>query len=160
MVAVSSLKAWVVAASLAFAHVAEPKNPVPRPMSAGLAEAIASEAIANPLFNSAEGPQWTAAILVVFGFRESSYRPSAVGDGGRSCGVFQTPCKATPLGDVTRQARIAIQIMKRSIEAVPDHPLALYCGGSVERGATLGDQRLKAALDLVADVPLIVGDDE
>ncbi len=156
----SSLKAWTLAASLAFAHHAEPKNPVPRPMSEGLAEAIASEAIANPLFAGVDGPQQTAALLVVFGFRESSYRSSAVGDGGRSCGVFQTPCKETPLGDVNRQARIAIRIMKRSIEAIPEHPLALYCGGSLERGSSLGDLRLIAAHELISEVPLIEGEDE
>ena len=42
-------------------------------------------------------PRLLAATLDVVGAHESSYDAAAVGDGGDSCGAWQTPCAETPM---------------------------------------------------------------
>ena len=73
-----------------------------------------------------------AATLDVLAAHESGYRQKAVGDSGRSCGAWQTPCGETPLeGDHVglKQARIAVKWVKRSFDLCPDYPLAKYATG-------------------------------
>ena len=76
----------------------------------------------------------TAALLVVFAFRESSYRSDVKGDGGASCGAWQTPCARTPK-DVKGQAVLALAIMRASMLACPEYPLAPYASGSCSSAA-------------------------
>ncbi len=90
-----------------------------RPMPQRVAEAIASVA----------PDRETAALLVVFAFRESTYRDDVRGDSGKSCGLFQTPCVVTPLRDARKQVEVAMGIFKRSAIACPEHPLAIYGTG-------------------------------
>jgi hypothetical protein len=71
----------------------------------------------------------TAALMVVFAFRESSYRADVKGDGGASGGAWQTPCARTPR-DVRGQAVLALAIMRASMLACPEFPLAVYASGS------------------------------
>lgn len=46
-----------------------------------------------------------AALMVVYAHRESAFRPGAVGDGGKSCGVWQEPCSLVSRLTVDQQAR-------------------------------------------------------
>ena len=88
----------------------------------------------------------TAALLVVFAFRESSYRADVKGDyyadadgvvRPHSCGAWQTPCSRTPLCVASSgakcfqaQAALAWSIMQASMVACPDYPLAVYASGN------------------------------
>lgn len=96
-----------------------------------------------------------AAVLVVLAFRESSYRADVRGDGGRSCGAWQTPCAVTPLGDARKQAVLALGIYRRSAALCPAHPLAIYASGSCGSiaGRRISDARIAEASALAAVAP-------
>jgi hypothetical protein len=115
-------------------------------------QAIADAAVADPLMGD---EQHTAAILLVFAFRESSYRADVRGDSGKSCGLFQSPCASTPLRDPKAQATIALRIMRRSMTACPDFPFAVYASGSCASaaGRRISSERIADAKRLVASVP-------
>jgi hypothetical protein len=123
-----------------------------RPSSA-VVEAIAAESIASPIGGNAQA---TAALVLVFAFRESSYRTDVRGDGGRSCGLLQTPCAITPLRDARAQVRIGIELLKRSALASPDglHPWATYASGSPTNaaGIRISDARAAEAKALLVTV--------
>lgn len=93
----------------------------------------------------------TAALMVVFAFRESSYRADVKGDGGASCGAWQTPCARTPK-DVRGQAVLALAIMHASMAACPDYPLAVYASGSCtsQAGRRISTARIAEAKRLEA----------
>ena len=113
------LVAWLL--SLPLLHDGTPLHaPIHRPEAA--VHVIAQAALET------EDPPMYAALLDVFAARESAYRPTAVGDHGRSCGAWQTPCARTPMGKgaALEQARLAIRIFRASFAGCPDHPLALY----------------------------------
>lgn len=122
----------------------------PRP---DVVQAIASEAIADPVVGDA---QHTAALLLVVAFRESSYRADVVGDGGRSCGLYQSACVSTKLRDPVGQTRIALANIRRSMVACPDYPLAVYASGSCANvaGRRISSARIAEMHRLVALLPL------
>ncbi len=95
-------------------------HPIPRPEVA--ARIIADEA------GRTELPEWFAAALDVLAAHESAYHPSALGDGGKSKGAFQTPVARTP-DDFRGQARLAISILKVAIDKCPEHPIWMYAAG-------------------------------
>jgi hypothetical protein len=64
----------------------------------------------------------------VLAAHESGYRTSAKGDGGKSCGAYQTPCSRTP-PDAAGQTRLALSILKDANDRCPGHPLWLYASG-------------------------------
>ena len=107
-----------------------------RAMPPAMAEAIAAVA----------PDKATAALMVVFAFRESSYRSDVKGDGGASCGAWQTPCARTPK-DVKGQAVLALAIMRRSWMLNPEHPMAAYCSGNPNSlaGIRISDARIAEA---------------
>jgi hypothetical protein len=78
-------------------------------------------------------PELFASWLYVLGAYESGYRLSAVGDGGQSCGAWQTPCARTRGLDGLGQARVAVAILKQAIASCPDHPLWAYASGRCVR---------------------------
>lgn len=88
--------------------------PMPEPAAAIIAE-VAPDA-------------WYAAALVVLGAHEGGYHSYAVGDGGRSCGAFQTPCAVTPK-DFHGQALLAVKILETAREKCPAHPIWIYASG-------------------------------
>ena len=94
-------------------------------MPLAMAQAIDAAAAANPIGGDVK---YTAALLTVFAFRESSYRTEVVGDGGKSAGAWQTPAGSTS-HDVAKQAVYALALMHASAAACPDAPLATYAGG-------------------------------
>ena len=76
------------------------------------ANAIAKAAEAEPLFAGEDGPARTAALLVATGWFESRFRPDAIGDHGRSHGVFQA--SRVPVADVDAQVAQALAMMRGS----------------------------------------------
>lgn len=76
-----------------------------------------------------------AVMLDVIAAHESGYRTNAKGDGGKSCGAYQTPCVRTP-PDGLGQTRLALQILKVSNDACPGHPLWMYASGHCARSST------------------------
>jgi hypothetical protein len=75
----------------------------------------------------------TAALLVAVAFRESSLDTRQVGDNGASFGAFQLHASsggtAALLDDPIAQARIAHRMIKASIRADREHPIAQYARG-------------------------------
>jgi hypothetical protein len=64
-----------------------------------IASAIAAAALGHP-----ESERW-AATMAYYAYRESAVRVDAVGDGGRSCGAWQSPCRIIAGLSVESQAR-------------------------------------------------------
>lgn len=111
-------------------------HPIRRPVTVSIAIATAAAETDYPLF-------W-ASLIDEFAALEASYRPDAVGDHGRSCGLAQTACNVTPK-DALGQVRLAIATHQRSSAACPAHPLSIYGTGAC-RVWTEGDRRLAFAL--------------
>lgn len=147
------LAAWLATAS---AEVKDGRGNAGRP-SPTVVQAIASESLADPVLGDA---QHTAALLLVIAFRESSYRADVIGDGGRSCGLFQSACSSTKLRDPVGQTRIAIGNIRRSITACPDAILAVYASGTCGNvaGRRISVSRVAEMNRLVALVPMPKGD--
>lgn len=93
---------------------------IPRPH--GFAEDVATVAMETPM------PLVFAAMLDVLAAHESGYRLRSVGDGGRSCGAWQTPCALTPK-DGLGQARLAVHILEHANDVCAGHPLFAYAAG-------------------------------
>ena len=75
-----------------------------------------------------ESPRLFAAWLFVLGAHESGYHTGVTGDGGKSCGAYQTPCAVTP-SDGLGQSRLAIKILRQAMAACPEHVLWAYASG-------------------------------
>ena len=95
-------------------------NPIPRTSFAANTIAIVAE--------GTEAPQIYAAMLDVLAAHESAYHTGVTGDGGKSCGAFQTPCARTP-PDGLGQTRLAAALLKQANDACPGHPLWVYARG-------------------------------
>lgn len=144
------LALWLTTAS---AEVKDTRGNAGRPHPT-VVQAIASESIADPVLGDA---QHTAALLLVIAFRESSYRADVIGDGGRSCGLFQSACASTKLRDPVGQTRIAIGNIRRSITACPDAILAVYASGSCGNvaGRRISVSRVAESQRIIALVPVV-----
>lgn len=150
MIAAPELILWLTTAS---AEVKDSHGFAGRPHPSIVA-AIATESIADPVLGD---PQRTAALLLVIAFRESSYRADVVGDGGRSCGLYQSSCASTKLRDPVGQTRIALANVRRSIAACPDAILAVYASGSCGNvaGRRISVSRVAESQRIIALVPMV-----
>jgi len=84
--------------------------------------APAADIIARAVDHEAEPERW-AALLAVYVVRESSMRPDAVGDGGRSCGLVQLRCEWTAHLDAEGQLRLWLRLVHASsLGAVDSSP--------------------------------------
>lgn len=87
----------------------------------------------SPLYRGDESRIRTAALLTAIQFRESSFRPDAVGDNGRSfCSMqIHSSIGGSPalLEDPERCIRVGLQFIRQSISIDRDHPLAFYARG-------------------------------
>ncbi len=81
-----------------------------------------------------EAPQVYAAMLDVLAAHESAYHTGVTGDGGRSCGAYQTPCARTPQ-DGLGQTRLAARLLKQANDHCPGHPLWIYARGECKASA-------------------------
>jgi len=137
------LAAWLLLAATrlldASGHAGHPSQAV--------VDAIAAEATADPV---AGDQMHTAALLLVVAFRESGYRVNVQGDGGKSCGLYQTPCPRTP-HDAPGQTHLALALLRQSFAACPDFPLAPYASGSCSSpaGRRISSARIAAARALL-----------
>jgi len=66
------------------------------------------------------GDEQTAALLSVYAWRESSLQPHVVGDGGRSCGVWQMACSRIQGLSLTQQAALWLSDVRASSLAAVD----------------------------------------
>ena len=125
-----------------------------------LAVAIATAAEEAPLFDDDVDGRRTAALLVVTAWEESRFDRFAVGDSGRSCGLFgiwvgrsERRCRAIQ-EDVFGSARIARDMLRESLRVCRARPVAerlgLYLGGSCGRGLPLSRRRWWLMKRLVA----------
>jgi hypothetical protein len=146
----AELALWLTTAS---AEVKDARGFAGRPHPT-VVQAIADASIADPALGDA---QHTASLLLVIAFRESSYRADVIGDGGRSCGLYQSACASTKLRDPVGQTRIALTNIRRSISACPDAILAVYASGTCGNvaGRRISVSRVAESQRLIAMVPAV-----
>lgn len=75
--------AWIISLILLLA----PKTPLDR--AEQIANAVAKVSVGHPLFKGDDAVPRTAAQFVATAFDESTFRPDAIGDHGRSIGLMQ-----------------------------------------------------------------------
>lgn len=98
------------------------------PQFAEISEAITQAANHDPLFpEDKDGCRKTAAILVAVAWFESRFHPNAVGDNGRSFGLFQIqpPTGKVPsnvLLNPRTSAYIAVDLIRQSFTACAKRP--------------------------------------
>jgi hypothetical protein len=97
-------------------------------------QSFAANTIAIVVAAETDAPQVYAAMLDVLAAHESAYHTGVTGDGGRSCGAYQTPCARTP-PDGLGQTRLAARLLKQANEHCAGHPLWLYARGECKPSA-------------------------
>lgn len=145
-----TLAAFVVAAS---ALVTDAQGHPMRAIAAEGADAIASGCIASPIFQNDDG-RHCASLLVVMAARESGYQLGAVGDGGKAKGPFQVHDAIAP--KTWREAVDRyLEIVRRSMKACPDHPLAVLASGTCtnKAGRAISATRIAEAKRVYAATP-------
>jgi len=79
--------------------------------------------VADAIEAASGGDEQIGALLAVYAWRESALQPRAVGDGGRSCGVWQMSCARVQGMPLASQARIWLEDVQRSsLGAVDSSP--------------------------------------
>jgi hypothetical protein len=109
-------------------------------------EAAVSADQAPPVFGSREDD---AAVMAYYALRESWLTKDAVGDGGRSFGVWQQPA-AWGRTDLTTQARNWLGLLHEGARLCPASPAAPLSGGCRGAGRSIADGRSKRARALLA----------
>ncbi len=107
----------------------------------------------KPLFEKDADHRRTAALLVAVAFRESTFKPSVVGDNGNSFCAFQIHRSAggTPalLEDVDACVRSGLTLLRMSLRVCPTHPVAWYASGptgcSNDRAQRISRDRMNLA---------------
>lgn len=119
-----------------------------------------------PLYAGEDGPERTAAQLVAIAWFESRFDPRAVGDHGRSLGLFQVGVSNVRRLDVAIDdlfdpdvaARAAIAMLRSSLRTCRVRPkefrLAEYASGSCGRGGEASRHRTKLAGELLRAHPV------
>ncbi|WP_394847388.1 hypothetical protein LZC95_07975 [Pendulispora brunnea] len=118
------------------------------------ASAIAYVVDTEPaLFSGDTDKSETAALLVAVSWYESRFNPRALGDGGRSWGLFQMRGGGPRYFDPVIAARGALRAMRTSLDAcsdqLPADRLAAYASGSCARGRRESRARMQLASKLV-----------
>ena len=155
------LKTWILSLMLTL----QPKAPwadTYESTAESIATVVESEA---PLFAGDKGREMTAALLVSVAWFESTFKPTAIGDSGRSFGLFQIQ-KGNLSSGVTSEilmkdpqigVREALRLLRKSMQTCTqkkvDERLALYVSGSCERGEPASRARMGYAKHLVAKHP-------
>jgi hypothetical protein len=137
-----SLKTLVLAIWAAI-HPAAPKLP-DAPEIATAIETVITQDPRPPVFGSREED---AAVMAYWAFRESSLRRNAVGDGGRSFGVWQENA-TTGRADILTQARAWLYMLHEGARICPDNPAAPLSGGC-RAAAHLAQRRVAKARELL-----------
>lgn len=97
-----------------------------------------------------------AAVLVAIGYHESRFDPAAVGDRGRSLGLFQVSTAWGAPSTISEQARLARTLVARSFAICRERPrgeaLGWYCAGGVGCGRPASSHvRMKLAASLLGN---------
>jgi hypothetical protein len=122
----------------------------------------------EPLFSGAQGREKSAAVLVALAWAESRFDPKAVGDHGRSVGLYQIfgPNLPTPegfgradiLGHPGNASRVALRMIRASMAVCSKFPLldrlGWYAAGDCQRGASASRFRLGLAMKVMASHPV------
>ncbi len=112
---------------------------------------------AEPLVPGPDGRARTAALLVAVAYHESRFDPKAVGDGGRSFGLFQHQRGGTSNFAPAVAAPRALETMRASLNACRARPaderLAAYASGRCDKGLAASRARLSLGRALVARQP-------
>jgi len=137
-----SLKTLVLAIWAAI-HPAAPKLP-DAPEIATAIETVVTQDPRPPVFGSREED---AAVMAYYAFRESSLRRNAVGDGGRSFGVWQENA-TTGRADIMTQARAWLYMLHEGARICPDNPAAPLSGGC-RAAARMAQRRVAKARELL-----------
>src|SRR5580704_9332744 len=118
-----SLKTLVLAIWAAI-HPAAPTLPDAPEIADAIVVAVSQDPL-PPVFGSREED---AAVMAYYALRESWLRKRAVGDGGRSFGVWQENA-TTGRADVVTQARAWLFMLHEGARICPDNPAAPLSGG-------------------------------
>lgn len=103
-------------------------------------QAAVSSDQAPPVFGSREDD---AAVMAYYALRESWLTRDAVGDGGRSFGVWQQPA-SVGRADLLTQARAWLSFLHEGARICPASPAAPLSGGCVA-GRSVADRRARSA---------------
>jgi hypothetical protein len=120
-----------------------------------IAKVVAEE---EPLFAGELGRERTAAVLVSIAWFESTFNPAAVGDHGRSRGLYQIQGEGE-LSDPVEATRVALRLVRASFRVcrarTMDERLGWYAAGGkdCERGLRESRHRLLKAKWLVKNRP-------
>lgn len=122
------MTAWILALMIALQPAAPWRSSYDATAQA-IADVTRDEA---PLFAGADGRARTAAVLVSVAWFESTFKPGATGDHGRSHGLFQVQGHGT-LDDPHDATRAALVELRASLHVCRKRPLAerlaFYAGG-------------------------------
>ncbi|HEX3346057.1 MAG TPA: hypothetical protein VHS09_15845 [Polyangiaceae bacterium] len=133
----------IVLAIWAAVHPAAPRLPDAAPIAAAIETAVSQDAEA-PVFGSREED---AAVMAYYAIRESWLTHDAVGDGGRSFGVWQLR-SASGRADLPTQARAWLSLLHEGARICPASPAAPLSGGCVAARST-ADRRATRARTLL-----------
>jgi hypothetical protein len=109
-------------------------------MIADAIQAVISADTAPPVFGSREDD---AAVMAYYALRESWLSKDAVGDGGKSFGVWQQP-PAVGRADLLTQARAWLVVLHEGARICPASPAAPLSGGCIN-GRRVADRRASRA---------------
>jgi hypothetical protein len=124
-----------------------------------IASVVAEEA---PLFSGTEGREKSAALLVALSWAESRFDPKAVGDQGKSVGLYQifhtnlpTPegfARKDILGNQPNATKVAHRMLKQSMTICGKRPveerLGWYASGDGACAKGLSESRFRVGLAL------------
>jgi hypothetical protein len=154
------MKAWILALMLACL----PKSAHPAPWASSYpetAEAIADVASHEaPLYAGQDGRDRTIALLVSLAWFESTFKPGAVGDQGKSHGLFQVQGYGD-LTDARDATRAALEILRQSFRVCKARPPSEWLGfytsgrGTCENGLRESRHRFQKAQWLFLHVPRV-----
>jgi hypothetical protein len=133
----------IVLAIWAAVHPGAPHLHDAAPIAAAIQSAV-SQDTEPPVFGSREED---AAVMAYYAIRESWLNHDAIGDGGRSFGVWQMR-SASGRADLSTQARAWLSLLHEGARICPESPAAPLSGGCVAARST-ADRRATRARSLL-----------
>lgn len=152
--------AWILSLMIAL-QPAAPWRDTYEDTAKAIASVVNEEA---PLFAGKDGREKSAALLVALAWAESRFDPKAVGDHGRSVGLYQIfhtnlPTaegfgRAEILGNALNATKVAHRMLKQSMRVCGKRPveerLGWYASGDAACSKGLSESRFRVGLALKA----------
>jgi hypothetical protein len=129
----------IVLAIWAAVHPGAPRLPDAAPIAAAIETAVSQDA-QPPVFGSREED---AAVMAYYAIRESWLTHDAIGDGGRSFGVWQLR-SASGRADLSTQAHAWLALLHEGARICPASPAAPLSGGCIAARSTADRRATKA----------------